>query len=67
MQLHKCASGSKCRIRLCGLHAVFQKTTEDGSSTYYNRVFGGWAEVMHIILPLTELLTIPGHAGSRSR
>jgi len=52
---------------LCGLHAVFWKTTEDGSLTYYNRVFGGRAEVMRIILPLTELLTVPGHAGSRSR
>jgi len=48
----------------CG---CFRKTTEDGGSTYYNRVFGGRAEVMCIILPLTELLTVPGHAGSQSR
>ena len=30
---------------VCG---SFQKMSEDGSSTYYNRVFGGRAEVMHI-------------------
>jgi len=26
----------------------FWKMTEDDSSTYYNRVFGGWVEVMRI-------------------
>jgi len=50
-----------------GSGGSMQKLSEDVgrcSLTYYNRIFGGWAEVMCIILPLTELLTVPGHAGS---
>jgi len=31
-----------------GSGGSFQKTSEDGGSTYYNRIFGGWAEVMRI-------------------
>jgi len=31
-----------------GSGGSFHKTTEDGGSTYYNRVFGGRAEVMRI-------------------
>jgi len=46
---------------------AFGRRQEMRECTYYNRVFGRRAEVMRIILPLTELLTVPGHAGSRSR
>ena len=33
-----------------GSGGSFRKTTEDGGSMYYNRVFGGWAEVMRITM-----------------